>query len=43
MLARAGWELDDVDLFELNEAFQVQAVGVTKELSLGLDRVNPAA
>jgi len=29
-----------VDLFELNEAFSVQALGVTKELGLNMDRVN---
>jgi acetyl-CoA C-acetyltransferase len=40
VLKRAGWERKDVDLFELNEAFAVQALGVTKELELGLDRVN---
>jgi len=40
VLAKAGWSLNDVDLFELNEAFSVQALGVTKELGLGLDRVN---
>jgi acetyl-CoA C-acetyltransferase len=40
VLARAGWSLDDVDLFELNEAFSVAALGVTKELGLSLDRVN---
>ena len=40
VLARAGWSLDDVDLFALNEAFSVQALGVTKELGIGLDRVN---
>jgi acetyl-CoA C-acetyltransferase len=40
VLQRAGWTLDQVDLFELNEAFSVQALGVTKELGLGLERVN---
>jgi acetyl-CoA C-acetyltransferase len=40
VLARANWSLNDVDLFELNEAFAVQALGVTKELGLSLDRVN---
>ncbi len=40
LLARAGWSLQDVDLFELNEAFSVQALGVTRELGLSLDRVN---
>jgi acetyl-CoA C-acetyltransferase len=40
VLARAGWSMDSVDLFELNEAFSVQAIGVTRELGLDLDRVN---
>ena len=40
VLARAGWAMDSVDLFELNEAFAVQAIGVTRELGLGMDRVN---
>ena len=40
VLKRAGWTLDEVDLLELNEAFAVQALGVTKELGLGLERVN---
>ena len=40
VLARAGWSLNEVDLYELNEAFAVQALGVTKELGLSLDRVN---
>jgi acetyl-CoA C-acetyltransferase len=40
VLKRAGWSMDEVDLFELNEAFSVQALGVTKELGLGLERVN---
>jgi acetyl-CoA C-acetyltransferase len=40
VLARAGWTLDSVDLFELNEAFAVQAIGVARELGLDMDRVN---
>ncbi len=40
VLAKAGWEMRDVDLFELNEAFSVQALGVMKELGLDLERVN---
>jgi acetyl-CoA C-acetyltransferase len=40
LLARAGWTADSVDLFELNEAFAVQALGVTRELGLPLDKVN---
>ncbi len=40
VLAKAGWTKDDVDLYELNEAFSVQALGVTRELGLDLARVN---
>lgn len=40
VLARAGWTQASVDLFELNEAFSVQAIGVTRELELGMERVN---
>ena len=39
-LERAGWGIGEVDLFELNEAFSVQALGVTRELGIGLERVN---
>jgi len=38
--ARTGWKMDDADLLELNEAFAVQAVAVTRELSLDPARVN---
>ena len=40
VLAKAGWDMKDVDLFELNEAFSVQALGVMKELGLDMERVN---
>jgi acetyl-CoA C-acetyltransferase len=40
LLEKTGWKLGDVDLFELNEAFAVQALGVAKELGLDLARVN---
>ena len=40
VLERAGWAMDEVDLFELNEAFAVQALGVTTELGIGLEKVN---
>ncbi len=40
VLARAGWTTDEVDLYELNEAFSVQALGVMKELGLQQDKVN---
>ncbi|MFZ2083485.1 MAG: acetyl-CoA C-acetyltransferase [Candidatus Sulfotelmatobacter sp.] len=37
---RTGWKNEDVDLYELNEAFSVQALGVMRELGLDPDRVN---
>ncbi len=37
---KAGWRLQDVDLFELNEAFAVQAVAVIRELGIDGARVN---
>jgi acetyl-CoA C-acetyltransferase len=40
VLKKAGWKMSDVDLFELNEAFSVQALGVMKELGMGADNVN---
>jgi acetyl-CoA C-acetyltransferase len=40
VLARAGWSRDEVDLYELNEAFSVQALGVMKELGLNPKNVN---
>ena len=40
MLAEVGWNIDDVDLFELNEAFSVQAVAVIRELGLDPTAVN---
>ena len=40
VLERAGWGMEEVDLFELNEAFAVQALAVTRELGIGLERVN---
>jgi acetyl-CoA C-acetyltransferase len=39
-LERAGWALDDVDLIELNEAFSVQAVAITRELGIPPERLN---
>jgi acetyl-CoA C-acetyltransferase len=40
LLARTGWKIGDADLVELNEAFAVQAVAVTRELGLDPARVN---
>ena len=38
--AKAGWPLDSVDLFELNEAFSVQALAVNRDLGLDPAKVN---
>ena len=37
---KVGWDLGTVDLFELNEAFAVQAVAVLRELGIDEGRVN---
>src|SRR5262245_41068101 len=37
---KVGWDLNDVDLFELNEAFAVQAVAVLNELQIDPTKVN---
>jgi acetyl-CoA C-acetyltransferase len=37
---RAGWGLDEVDLFEIGEAFSVQALAVIRELELDPKKVN---
>jgi acetyl-CoA C-acetyltransferase len=41
VLERADLKLDDIDLFEVNEAFAAQALAVVKELGLPPDRTNP--
>jgi acetyl-CoA C-acetyltransferase len=37
---KAGWNLADVDLFEINEAFSVQMVAVLRELGIEPSKVN---
>ncbi len=37
---KTGWKNEDVDLYELNEAFSVQALGVMRELKLDPNKVN---
>ncbi len=39
-LERAGWDLAEVDLIELNEAFSVQAVAITRELGIDPAKLN---
>jgi len=40
VLAKAGWVKDDVDLFEINEAFAVVTMAAMKDLGLSHDKVN---
>ncbi|HTQ97248.1 MAG TPA: acetyl-CoA C-acyltransferase, partial [Candidatus Acidoferrum sp.] len=41
LLKKTGWDRDkDVDLVELNEAFSVAAIAVTRQLKLNPDKVN---
>jgi len=40
LIKKTGWSLHDVDLIELNEAFAVQAVAITRELSLDPEKIN---
>jgi acetyl-CoA C-acetyltransferase len=40
LLRKVGWKLQDVDLFELNEAFAVQALAVIQELALDPAKTN---
>lgn len=37
---KAGWSLDQIDLFEINEAFASQSVAILKELKLDESKVN---
>ncbi len=41
VLERADLKCDDIDLFEVNEAFAAQALAVARELGLPPDRTNP--
>ena len=40
LMQKTGWSLQDVDLFELNEAFSVQGVAVIRELGIDPAKVN---
>src|SRR3546814_15034676 len=40
LLAKAGWTVGDVDLFEVNEAFAVVAMIAMQELSIPHDKLN---
>ena len=40
VLAKAGWSVDDVDLFEINEAFAVVAMIAARDLEIADDKLN---
>jgi len=40
LFKKTGWSASEVDLFEVNEAFSVAAIAVTRELGLDPERVN---
>ncbi|MFW6159527.1 MAG: acetyl-CoA C-acetyltransferase [Acidobacteriota bacterium] len=40
LLANVGWKREDVDLFEINEAFSAQLVVLLKEMDLDREKVN---
>ncbi|MEK4249189.1 acetyl-CoA C-acyltransferase [Paenibacillus sp. FSL W7-1287] len=40
LLHKSGLDVDQIDLFELNEAFAAQCIPIIKELQLPLERVN---
>ena len=37
---KAKWSLDEIDLFEINEAFAAQSIAVIRELDIDQDKVN---
>ncbi|MBZ5594552.1 MAG: acetyl-CoA C-acyltransferase family protein [Acidobacteriia bacterium] len=41
LLARTGLKLDDIDVFEVNEAFAAQALAVVRDLGLPMEKTNP--
>ena len=39
-LKKAGWQINDVDLFEINEAFAAQSIAVIKDLKIPKETIN---
>ena len=39
-IKNANWKLEDIDLFEINEAFAAQSIAVIRELNLDVKKVN---
>lgn len=40
LLANAGWKIEEVDLFEINEAFSSQLVALIKDMGLDREKIN---
>jgi len=40
LLQKVGWTTEEVDLFEINEAFAAVVIGVCRDLGVPVDRVN---
>jgi acetyl-CoA acyltransferase len=39
-IKRSQWSIEDIDIFELNEAFSSQSIAVINELEINIDKVN---
>ena len=39
-LKKANWKIEDIDLFEINEAFAAQSIAVIRELNIDENKVN---
>ena len=39
-LSKCGWDINQVDLFEINEAFAAQSIAVIKDLKIPIEKVN---
>jgi acetyl-CoA C-acetyltransferase len=39
-IKKANWNLDEIDLFEINEAFAAQSIAVIRELGIDQNKVN---
>lgn len=39
-MSNIGWTIDDVDVFEINEAFAATSIAVCRELSVPLEKCN---
>ena len=39
-LQKANWRIEDVDLFEINEAFAAQSIAVIKDLKIQKEKIN---